>query len=98
MTFARTPHNFQAVLYKDGRIDLSYREMTARDAVVGIFAVPPGGAPATKAVDLSSVKPADAPKPVIFEGFHHYGLPGTFTQLANGTMNPASGSHISSFT
>ncbi len=73
----RTPHNFQAVLYKDGRIDLSYREMTARDAVVGVFTVPPGGAPPTQSVDLSSVKPTDAPKPVIFEGFHHYGLPGS---------------------
>ena len=77
VTFTRTPHNYQAVLYKDGRIDLSYREMTARDAVVGVFTVPPGGAPPTQAVDLSSVKPGDAPKPVIFEGFHHYGLPGS---------------------
>ena len=46
MTFARTPHNYQAVLHKDGRIDLSYREMTARDAVVGVYTVPAGGAPA----------------------------------------------------
>ena len=77
VTFTLTPHNYQAVLYKDGRIDLSYREMTARDAVVGVFTVPPGGAPPTQAVDLSSVRPTDAPKPVIFEGFHHYGLPGS---------------------
>ncbi len=47
MTFTRTPHNYQAVLHQDGRIDLSYREMTARDAVVGVYTVPAGGAPAT---------------------------------------------------
>jgi hypothetical protein len=39
--------------------------------------VPPGGAPPTQSTDLSSAKPTDAAKPVIFEGFHHYGLPGS---------------------
>ncbi|MGH7469733.1 MAG: hypothetical protein ACRENP_17425 [Longimicrobiales bacterium] len=77
VTFVRTPHHFQAVLYRDGRIDLSYREMTARDAVVGVYTVPAGGAAPTRSVDLSSVKPTDAPRPVIFEAFHHYGLPGS---------------------
>lgn len=76
VTFTRTPHHFQAVLHRDGRIDLSYQEMTARDGVVGVFAVPPGGAPPTQSADLSSVRRADAPRPVIFEAFHHYGLPG----------------------
>ena len=77
VTFVRTPHHFQAVLYRDGRIDLSYQQMTARDAVVGVYTVPPGGAPPAQSVDLTSVKPTDAPKPVIFEAFHHYGLPGS---------------------
>ena len=77
VTFVRTPHNYQAVLHRDGRIDLSYREMTARDAVVGVFSVPPGGAPPAQAIDLSSVTSTDAPRPVMFEGFHHYGLPGS---------------------
>ena len=78
----RTPHHYQAVLYNDGRIDLSYREMTARDAVVGVYTVPAGGAPATTSIDLSNVKPTDAPRPVIFEAFHHYGLPGSRTWRA----------------
>jgi hypothetical protein len=77
VTFTRTPHHFQAVLHRDGRIDLSYREMTARDAVVGVYNVPAGGAPATRSTDLSAVKPTDAAHPVIFETFHHYGLPGS---------------------
>ena len=76
VTFARTPHNYQAVLYKDGRVDLSYREMTARDAVVGVYTVPAGGAPATTSIDLSNVRATDAARPVIFEAFHHYSLPG----------------------
>lgn len=76
VTFTRTPHSYQAVLHRDGRIDLSYQQMTARDAVVGVYTVPAGGAPATQSTDLSAVKTADAPRPVIFEAFHHYGLPG----------------------
>ena len=75
VTFTRTPHHYQAVLHRDGRIDLSYREMTARDGVVGVYTVPAGGPPPTKSIDLSAVKPTDAPKPAIFETFHHYGLP-----------------------
>jgi hypothetical protein len=76
VTFTRTPHKYQAVLHRDGKVDLSYQEMTARDAVVGVYTVPAGGAPAAKSTDLSAVKPTDAPRPVIFEAFHHYGLPG----------------------
>jgi hypothetical protein len=74
VTFTRTPHHFQAVLYRDGRIDLSYQEMTARDGVVGVYTLPATG---VRATNLSSVKPTDAPKPAIFEAFHHYGLPGS---------------------
>src|SRR5262245_8153269 len=75
VTFVRTPHHFQAVLHRDGRIDLSYQEMTARDAVVGVYTVPAGGAAATQPIDLSSPTRAGPPRPVIFEAFHHYGLP-----------------------
>jgi len=74
-TFEPTPHRFQAVLYDDGRIDLSYQQITARDAVVGVFSIPKGGAPETAAVDLSAMDASAAPAPVVFEGFHHFGLP-----------------------
>lgn len=77
VTFTRTPHHYQVVLHRDGHIDLSYREMTARDGVVGVYSVPVTAGTVTKSTDLSSVKPTDAPKPAIFEAFHHYGLPGS---------------------
>jgi len=78
VTFTRTPHKYQAVLHRDGRIDLSYQEITARDAVVGVFTVPTGGAPSPpKPVNFTSVLPTHAPMPVIFEAFHHYSLPGS---------------------
>ncbi|HSR43360.1 MAG TPA: hypothetical protein VLL48_14325, partial [Longimicrobiales bacterium] len=74
-TFEPTPHRYQAVLHADGRIDLSYREITARDAIVGVYLVPSAGAPATTAIDLSATDGSAAPAPVVFEAFHHYGLP-----------------------
>ncbi|HTW48830.1 MAG TPA: hypothetical protein VMD92_12830 [Acidobacteriaceae bacterium] len=36
-TWTPTVNKFQAVLHKDGTIDLSYDDVTARDAVVGIY-------------------------------------------------------------
>ena len=36
-TFESTVNRFQAVLHRDGPIDLSYREVSAEDAVVGVF-------------------------------------------------------------
>lgn len=36
-TWKPTVNRFQAVLYKDGRIDLTYDEVHARDGIVGIF-------------------------------------------------------------
>jgi hypothetical protein len=75
VTFTRTSHKYQAVLHRDGRIDLSYQEITARDAVVGVYTIPAGAA--AKSSDLSAAKLTDPPRPVIFEAFHHYSLPGS---------------------
>jgi hypothetical protein len=77
MTFVPTPNEFQVVLHADGTIDLSYPEMTARDAVVGVYTIPGGDAPASEAVDLSGLDASSAPSLVFFESFHHYGLPGS---------------------
>ena len=37
MTWTPTVNRFQAVLHKDGTIDLSYDEVHAQDAIVGIY-------------------------------------------------------------
>lgn len=36
-TWAPTVNRFQAVLHKDGAVDLSYEEIAARDAIVGLY-------------------------------------------------------------
>lgn len=42
-TFEPTVNRFQAVLHEDGSIDLSYRDMSAEDGIVGIFTPSRGG-------------------------------------------------------
>lgn len=36
-TWFKTVNRFQAVLHRDGTIDMSYKELAARDAIVGIY-------------------------------------------------------------
>jgi hypothetical protein len=43
-TWVPTVNRFQAVLHKDGSIDLSYDQLAAKDAIVGIYPLVGGGA------------------------------------------------------
>ena len=38
-TWFKTVNRFQAVLHRDGSIDMSYKELAAKDAIVGIYPV-----------------------------------------------------------
>ena len=41
-TWFKTTNRFQAVLDRDGSIEMSYKELAAKDAIVGIYPVPAG--------------------------------------------------------
>src|SRR5215831_12816927 len=41
-TWTKTVNHFQAVLYKDGTIELSYNQLAAKDAIIGIYALVSG--------------------------------------------------------
>jgi hypothetical protein len=43
-TWTKTVNRFQAVLYKDGAIEMSYEQLAAKDAIVGIYPLISGGA------------------------------------------------------
>jgi len=61
MTWAPTVNRFQAVLRKNGTIEMSYDEVAAQDAIVGVYPVVPGGAEkeiATIAAAESGTAPA----------------------------------------
>ena len=38
-TWFKTVNRFQAILYQDGRIEMSYKELAAKDAIVGVYPV-----------------------------------------------------------
>ncbi|HEX5422089.1 MAG TPA: hypothetical protein VFW94_00950 [Candidatus Acidoferrales bacterium] len=48
-TWYKTVNRFQAVLHKDGAIELSYDQLAAKDAVVGIYPMIPAGTEKTLA-------------------------------------------------
>lgn len=52
--WTRTVNRFQTVLWKDGTILMSYDQIAAKDAIVGVYP-PARGDPVTFAVDLSSL-------------------------------------------
>jgi hypothetical protein len=75
-TWTPTVNRFQAALAKDGTILMSYDEVAARDAIVGVYpTVAAADAARVAAVDLSSAKPADGPFAAVYESFHYLALP-----------------------
>jgi hypothetical protein len=77
--FSWTPtvNRFQAVLSKDGTIQMSYDDVAAKDAIVGIYQSAPAGtdAAAVAAVDLSEENKTDGPFTTVYESFHYLSLP-----------------------
>ena len=72
-TWVKTVNRFQAVLHKDGAIEMSYQQLAAKDAIVGVY--PVTGAADAHEVDLSSLKRQDGPFGAVYESFHYLSLP-----------------------
>jgi hypothetical protein len=49
-TWSKTVNRFQAVLHKDGAIQMSYQQVAAKDAIIGIYPLVSGGAEKSLAV------------------------------------------------
>ncbi|HKE24194.1 MAG TPA: hypothetical protein VKB88_17640 [Bryobacteraceae bacterium] len=75
-TWAPTVNRFQAVLHKNGTIEMSYQEVAAKDAIVGVYPmVTDAQKEAAVEIDLAHVKPQDGPFPLAYEAFHYLTLP-----------------------
>ena len=76
-TWTPTVNRFQVVLSKDGTIQMSYDEVAAKDAIVGVYqaAADSPEAENVAAVDLSAAKKSDGPFSTVFESFHYLSLP-----------------------
>ncbi len=75
-TWTPTVNRFQAVLGKDGSVEMSYNEMAAKDAIVGLYPLVTGGKPAKEPeVHFSALTEADGPFLVVYESFHYLRVP-----------------------
>src|SRR5687768_15919315 len=65
-----TTNLFQAVLHRDGSIEISYKTMAAKDGIVGIY--PSLSAPeSAQSVHLSGLTPNSGPFAAVYESFHY---------------------------
>lgn len=70
----KTPNHFQAVLWRDGSIEMSYKDVTARDAIVGLFPALSNDAQPVS-LHFSSVSNKDGPFAAPYEAFHYLAPP-----------------------
>jgi hypothetical protein len=73
-TWFKTINRFQVALNRDGSIEMSYKELAAKDAIVGIYPMP-SGAVKPAAVHFTSLSRKDGPFSVVYESFHYLALP-----------------------
>lgn len=71
MTWTPTVNRFQAVLHKDGSIELTYDDVHAEDGIVGVYPNDKSTEQPGAAVDFSSVKKTDGPFAAVYEAFHY---------------------------
>jgi hypothetical protein len=65
-----TTNLFQAVLYRDGSIEMSYKTMAAKDGIVGIYPIL-SAAERVQSIDLSSLTPKSGSFAALYESFHY---------------------------
>ena len=65
-----TTNLFQAVLHRDGSIEMSYQTMAAKDGIVGIYPILSTGE-SVQSVHLSRLTPNSGPFAAVYESFHY---------------------------
>src|SRR5262249_23731296 len=65
-----TTNLFQAILHRDGSIEMSSKTRAAKDGMVGIYPIPPAGE-SVQSVDLSSLTANSGPFAAVYESFHY---------------------------
>jgi hypothetical protein len=69
-----TTNLFQAVLHRDGSIQMSYKTMAAKDGIVGIYPILSTGE-SVQSVHLSGLTPKSGPFAALYEAFHYLAPP-----------------------
>lgn len=69
-----TTNLFQAVLHRDGAVEMSYKTMAARDGIVGLYPSL-STSQGVESVKLSDLTPNSGPFPAPYEAFHYLAPP-----------------------
>jgi hypothetical protein len=69
-----TTNLFQAVLHRDGSIEMSYKTMAAKDGIVGVYPILAAGE-SVQSADLSRLTPKSGPFAAVYESFHYLAPP-----------------------
>ncbi len=88
MYWKPTVNRFQAVLHKDGSIDLSYEDVNAEDAIVGVYPLVNAGAEKPLAT-IPAPENASAPAHLDIKGVKLSSVDGLFLKATIETRGPA---------
>jgi hypothetical protein len=69
-----TTNLFQAVLHRDGSIEMSYKTMASKDGIVGVYPTRSTG-DSVQSVDLSGLSAKNGPFAAVYESFHYLAPP-----------------------
>ncbi len=86
-TWTKTVNRFQAVLHKDGVIELSYQQLAAKDAIIGVYPLVSGGDEKTFAT-LSGNGNSSAPANLNLQNVHLSVVNGLFLKVTFETFGP----------
>ena len=73
-TWFPTVNRFQAVLHRDGSIEMSYKEVAAKDAIIGVYP-DLAGTEKPSSVHFSGLNRTDGPWTSPYEAFHYLAPP-----------------------
>ena len=87
-TWYKTFNQFQAVLHKDGVIELSYKQLTAKDAIIGVYPLVSGGEEKSLATLTNTGGNSSAAANLNLQSVHLSVVDGLFLKVTFETSGP----------
>lgn len=87
-TWTKTVNQFQAVLYKDGVIEMSYKQLAAKDAIIGVYPLVSGDSEQTLGTLSANAGSTSAPANVNLQKLHLSVVDDLFLKVTFETSGP----------
>lgn len=84
----KTVNQFQAVLHKDGVIEMSYKQLAARDAIIGVYPLVSAGEEKSLATLTNTTGNSSAPANLNLQSVHFFVIDGLFLKVTFETSGP----------